>query len=183
MHPIMTRLNQDHARLTRVLDLLQELLDRFHDGVEPDYELMQEMVEYMATYADIVHHPTEDIIFRRVLDKGAGQHDVFDVLIRQHVSLSLVSKRFRKSLEGILNEEVLLREDVEANGRELVATMRAHLQLEETEAFPIALQYLEDEDWAAIEAEAPVAEDPLFGDPDSVRFRALYRSLYEQAHS
>ena len=181
MHPIMTKLAQDHGRLTRVLDLLQGLLDRFHDGVEPDYELMQEMVEYMDTYADIVHHPTEDIIFRRVLEKGAGQHDVFEVLMRQHAGLSLVNKRFRKSLDGILNEEVLLREDVEANGRELVATMRAHLQLEDAEAFPIAEQYLDDDDWAAIEAEVPVAEDPVFGNPDPMRFRALYRCLSEQA--
>jgi len=183
MHAVMNNLAQDHARLTRVLDLLQGLLDRFHDGVEPDFELMQEMVEYIGNYADIVHHPTEDIIFRRVLEKGAGQHDVFDVLMRQHAGLSAVSKRFSKSLEGIINEEVLLREDVEANGRELVATMRAHLQLEDSEAFPIALQYLDDDDWAAIKAEAPVAEDPLFGTPDPVRFRALYRFLYEQAHS
>ncbi len=182
MHPVMTRLAQDHERLERLLALLEGLLDRFHDGAEPDYELMEELIEYMDHYADVVHHPTEDLIFQRALDQGAGHHDVFGVLMRQHAGLSQVAKRFRKSLDGILNEEVLLREDVEANGRELVATLRAHLRTEDTEAFPIALQFLTDADWEAIEAAAPVAEDPVFGNPDPQRFKTLYHHLYEQAH-
>lgn len=183
MPPIMTRLALDHARLTKLLDLLADLLDRFHEGNEPDFELMNEMIEYMQKYADVIHHPTEDLIFRRVLEQGGVQHDVFSVLMRQHSAVTQVSQRFRESLESILKEEVQLREDVEANGRELVATMRAHLALEDAEAFPIALGRLEAEDWEAVAAAAPNAEDPVFGSPDPVRFKALYRYLYEQAHS
>ncbi len=183
MHPIMARLTQDHARLTQVLTMLEGLLDRFHEGVEPDYELMNELLEYMNTYADVVHHPTEDLIYQRVLEKGTERHDVFEILIRQHAGLSQVTKRFRKSIEGILNEEVLLREDVEANGRELVAVNRAHMALEDDEAFPIARETLTNEDWNAIEALAPVADDPVFGNPDPQRFKALYRQLNEQTHN
>lgn len=182
MQPLMTRLAQDHRRLTKLIDLFDELLDRFHEGEEPDYDLMNEMLEYMDSYADIVHHPTEDLIFQRALDRGAGHHEVFEVLMRQHKGLAEISKRFRQALDGILHEEVLLREDVEGHGRELVATMRAHMRLEDEEAFPIALEYLSEADWAALEAIAPMGEDPLFGTPEPVRFRALYRSLSDQAH-
>jgi hemerythrin-like domain-containing protein len=181
MHPVMTRLNEDHVRLARLLDLFEDLLDRFHDGAEPDYELMSEMLEYMDNYSDIVHHPTEDILFQRVLDKGTERRDVFDVLMRQHKVLGQLSKRFRQSLDGILHEEVLLREDVEAHGRELIGTLRAHKRLEDEEAFPIALERLSDEDWAAVEAEAPNLEDPLFVAPDPLRYRSLYARLSAQA--
>lgn len=183
MHQVMTRLAQDHARLTQILNMLEGLLDRFHEGLEPDYELMNELLEYMDNYADIVHHPTEDLIFQRANERDGGQHDVFDVLMRQHAGLSQVTKRFRKSIEGILNEEVLLREDVEANGRELVATNRAHLMLEESDAFPLAMQVLKKKDWKEIAAAAPAAEDPVFGNPDPQRFKALYKQLHEQAHT
>lgn len=183
MQTIMTRLALDHARLTKLLDLLADLLDRFHEGDEPDFELMNEMIEYMQKYADVIHHPTEDLIFRRVLEKGEVQHDVFHVLMRQHAAITQVSQRFRESLESILKEEVQLREDVEANGRELVATMRSHLAMEDAEAFPIARARLTAEDWEAIAATAPNAEDPVFGSPDPVRFKALYHYLYEQTHS
>ena len=182
MTAIMTRLEQDHGRLRRVLDLLEELLDRFHEGQEPDYELMDELLEYMDSYADIVHHPTEDLIFQRLLDKGVEPSEPFTILMRQHAGLSQLAKDFRQSLMGILSEEVLLREDVEAAGRALLGNQRGHLIQEEREAFPLALAHLTESDWAAIEAAAPVVEDPVFGAPDPQRFKALYRQLVEQVH-
>jgi len=181
MNPVMTRLGQDHARLARVLDLLDHLLDRFHEGDEPDYDLICEMLEYMGSYADQIHHPTEDLIFHRALDKGVANRDVFDVLMHQHDLVAQLNKRFHESLDAIIHEGVLLREDVESQGRELVDTLRSHMILEDREAFPIAVERLDDEDWAFVEATAPTADDPLFAAPDPQRFRALYAQLSRQA--
>jgi hemerythrin-like domain-containing protein len=183
MNPVMTRLGLDHARLARLLDLFDGLLDRFHEGREPDYELMCEMLEYMASYADQIHHPTEDLIFHRALDKGVHNRDVFDVLMHQHTLVAQLNKRFRQSLDAIVHEEVLLRQEVEAQGRELVDTLREHMTLEDREAFPIALERLDQADWDAIEATAPNADDPVFGNPDPQRFRALFQHLSEQARA
>ncbi len=181
MNPIMMRLGQDHARLAKLLDLFDALLDRFHEGQEPDFELMCEMLEYMAGYADQIHHPTEDLVFRRAMERGMQRHEVFDVLMRQHEQLTQLNKRFRESLDAIVHEEVLLREEVEAQGRELVGTLREHMTLEDREAFPIALERLDESDWEAVAAVAPSADDPVFGTPDPQRFRALFKYLSEQA--
>lgn len=181
MHSLMQRLGQDHARLTRLLDLLSALLDRFRDGQEPDYDLFCEMLEYMDSYADSIHHPTEDLIFRRALERGAEKRDVFEVLMRQHSVVIQMNKRFRRSLDGIAHEEVLRRDEVEAQGRDLVTTLRAHLELEDAEAFPIAIARLHPADWDEVQAQAPRADDPVFGTPDPQRFRALFKHLSEQA--
>lgn len=181
MNAVMSRLDQDHVRLARLLDLLDDLLDRFHEGSEPDYDLISEMLEYMVSYADGIHHPTEDLIFRRLLDKGQEQRDVFEVLMRQHALLGQINRRFRQSLDGIVHEEVLRRDEVEAQGRELIRTLREHMSLEDREAFPIARQCLEQSDWEAVEAAAPRADDPVFGTPDPQRFRALFHHLAQQA--
>jgi hemerythrin-like domain-containing protein len=61
----MDRLAEDHRRLTRLMALLEGLLDRFCAGDEPDYELMCELMEYMIDYADQVHHPSEDQVLTR----------------------------------------------------------------------------------------------------------------------
>lgn len=183
MHPVMTRLGQDHARLARILNLFDELLDRFHEGSEPDYDLLCEMLEYMASYADQIHHPTEDLIFHRVLAKGVANRDVFDVLMHQHDLVAQLNRRFHESLDAIIHEEVLLRAEVEAQGRELVDTLRSHMTMEDEEAFPIAIEHLDAADWEAVEAEAPSADDPVFTTPDPQRFRALYAELSRQAHS
>lgn len=181
MNPVMTRLGEEHKRLARLLDLFEKLLDQFNQGAEPDYELMDEMLAYMDSYADVVHHPTEDLVFERVLAKPGPKHEAFEILMRQHEAVSKLSRRFRESLEAILNEEVLLRDEVEIQGREMIAALRNHIRLEDSEAFPIALEALSDQDWEEIAEQAPQADDPLFGAADPVRFRNLCRWLCAEA--
>jgi len=181
MPALLERLNQDHKHLALVLDLLEKLLDLFHEGEEPDYELICEMLEYMENYEDQVHHPSEDLIFERMKARGS-HHSVIDVLMKQHSVLGELTRYFRQSLEGIVHEEVLRRDQVEAQGRDLVETLRNHLNLEEGEAFPLAREVLTDADWEELEREASAVADPVFGDRDPARFRALYQYLMRQVH-
>jgi hemerythrin-like domain-containing protein len=177
MNALLDRLAEDHRRLTQLLALLEGMLDRFSDGTEPDYELMCELMEYMVDYADQVHHPSEDLIFERLLAEPGLGHDVLRRLMLQHEALTTLNRRFRDSLEGIVHEEVLPRDEVEQQGRELVATLREHMRLEDQEAFPLAAELLSAADWAALDAAAPTALDPVFGQADPERFRALYAQL------
>jgi hemerythrin-like domain-containing protein len=177
MNALLDRLAEDHRRLTRLLALFEGMLDRFSDGVEPDYELMCELMEYMIDYADQVHHPSEDLIFERLLAHLGHEHDVLRRLMIQHEALMQLNRRFKESLEGIVHEEVLPREEVEQQGRELLATLREHMRLEEEEAFPLARETLSAADWDALNAAAPRVTDPVFGEADPERFRALYTQL------
>ncbi|MEA3276744.1 MAG: hemerythrin domain-containing protein [Pseudomonadota bacterium] len=183
MTRLLDHLNQDHRHLSRLLNLLDKLLDLFHEGTEPDYELMCEMLEYMENYADQVHHPTEDLIFERMRAYGNEHRPILDVLMNQHQVLSEMSKNFHQSLEGIVHEEVLRRDQVEAEGRELVQTLRRHLEMEESEAFPLARQLLSERDWEEIDKAASKVTDPVFGDRDPGRFRTLYQHLLSQTES
>ena len=180
MSQLLERLHEDHRHLARLLDLLDKLLDMFHEGTEPDYELMCEMLEYMEKYADQVHHPSEDLIFDRMRAHGNQHRSVLDVLGKQHEVLGEINKQFRESLEGIVHEEVLRRDQVEAHGRELVQTLRKHLDMEEREAFPLARELLTERDWEEIEQQISKVTDPVFGDRDPGRFKALYQHLMDQ---
>jgi len=180
MPQLLDRLTADHSHLTRLLNLFDALLDRFHDGSETDFELMCEMLEYMESYADKVHEPTEEVIFDRLRARGT-RDPVLDELSRQHLALSEMNKKFRRSLEGIVREEVLLRGEVEAQGRELLDNLRAHLELEEAKAFHLMREQLTDEDWEELLPAVPDSEDPIFGIADRARFRALFQHLEAQA--
>jgi hemerythrin-like domain-containing protein len=182
MNRLLERLDLEHRRLARLLDLLDKLLDGFHEGMEPDYELICEMLEYMESYADQVHHPTEDLIFRRVLERAGADQPVLDILMQQHRTLVELNRRFRQSLEGVVHEEVLRREEVESQGRELVDTLRRHMVLEDSEAFPLVIRHLSPDEWEELAEAAPDANDPIFGTPDPARFRSLYQHLMTQVH-
>jgi hemerythrin-like domain-containing protein len=177
MSHLLDRLVEDHRRLARLLDLLDGLLDQFRDGEEPDYELMCELLEYMIDYADQVHHPSEDLIFERLMASPEHGHDVLRRLMQQHVALGKVNRRFRELVEGIVHEEVLRRDEVEELGRDLVAMLREHMRLEDEEAFPLARAALSEADWAELNGAAPDVQDPVFGHADPERFRAIYARL------
>lgn len=177
MPKLLDKLNLDHKHLSRLLDLMEKQLDGFHEGNEPDFELMCEMLEYVENYADQVHHPTEDLIFHRLLERSDERRDVMETLFEQHQTLSRLSKQFRQSLEGVVHEAVLRRDLVEQQGRELLKLQRQHLDLEEGSIFPLARELLTDDDWERIQEEAPTSIDPVFGEQDQARFRTLYQHL------
>lgn len=177
MNELLTRLGHDHRRLCVLLGLLERLLDEFHDGEEPDYELMCELIEYMKDYADQVHHPSEDLIFERLLEQEGGGHSVLTRLMKQHQALSQLNRRFKESLEGIVHEEVLRRDEVEQQGRDLIEQLREHMRLEDQQAFPLAEASLDDAVWAELLEAAPNAQDPVFGKADPERFGAIVKQL------
>jgi len=182
MSHLLDRLVEDHRRLARLLDLLEGLLDQFRDGEEPDYELMCELLEYMIDYADQVHHPSEDMIFERLMASPEQKHDILRRLMQQHVALGKVNRRFRELLEGIVHEEVIRRDEVEELGRDMVAMLREHMRLEDEEVFPLARGALSEADWAELSGTAPDVEDPVFGHADPERFRAIYARLKRDMH-
>jgi len=183
MHPLLERLNRDHRNLAQVLTLLDRLLDRFHEGAEPDYELMCELLDYMESYADQFHHPTEDLIFRRVIQSSGESPRVFGILMNQHHQIPQMNRRFRSSLDGIVHGDVLLREEVETQGRELVRALWNHMTIEDTDAFPLIQERLSAAEWAEVDRVSPRANDPVFGTPDPARYRSLLAELAAEAET
>ena len=181
MHPLLDRLNRDHRNLARLLTLLDRTLDRFHQGKEPDYELLCELLDYMDGYADQIHHPTEDLIFRRFMETTGESPEVLGILMHQHQEVVQLNRRFRNSLDGVVHGDVLTRQEVEVQGRDLVRTLWNHMTIEDTQAFPLVQERLSTADWDELARVAPSAADPVFGAPDPARFRALFERLAADA--
>jgi hemerythrin-like domain-containing protein len=178
--PLLRRLTLDHKNLARLLDVLERQLDDFHAGREHDLDLLCELVEYVETYEDQVHHPSEDLIFARLKEVTGDKRVAVETLEEQHHLLADMSKQFRNSLEAIMHEGVVLRHEVEAQGRAMVKMLRQHMDLEEGEVFPLADERLDGGDWDALAAAAPNVNDPVFGRPDPARFRSLFQHLSDE---
>lgn len=177
MHPLLQRLHLDHRNLSTLLAVLEKQLDDFHVGEEHDIDLMCELMDYVESYEDQVHHPTEDRIFEKLKAATDDKRVAVETLQEQHQILADMSKAFGASLNAILHEGVVLRHEVEAQGRGMVKMLKQHMTLEDSEVFPLAERTLSDEDWAAISEQAPSINDPVFGNPDPVRFRTLFQHL------
>jgi hemerythrin-like domain-containing protein len=182
MRPLLEKLHKDHVNLARLLDLMSSELDALNAGHEANFDLKIEMLDYIEHYAEQEHHPTEDkinsVAFRK---KSMREHKALqERILKEHNELLGLARNYSKTLEGAMQGEVLLREEVEIRGREFVALQRQHIDLEEQELFPMLESALSEKDWQKLESEISHVEDPLFHRQDYNRFRSLID--YLQAH-
>jgi hemerythrin-like domain-containing protein len=149
------------------------------DGV-PDYPLLAAIVAYVRTYADTVHHPTEDKVFDQLLHKGlipAERHVVF-LNLGKHQEIKEHSRKLHDSIESIANGNVLTNEKLLEDIRQYLLQQRKHMAFEELHLFPLVESRLNHEDWILIDAELMPSSDPLF-DNKLEEFRMLYEYIIE----
>jgi hemerythrin-like domain-containing protein len=183
MNPLLEKLHRDHINLAHLLDLLSAQLDALFAGHESDFDLKIEMLDYIEHYAEQIHHPTEDKIMEAVFKKADLQdyQGVHERILREHDALLGMARRFRETLEGVMQGTVLPRDEVELRGREFIALQRQHIDIEEKELFPLMDGVLSEKEVEKLEQKIPHMDDPVFHRQDYNRFRSLidYLEMHE----
>jgi hemerythrin-like domain-containing protein len=182
MSQLLEKLQHDHINLARLLDLLSMQLDDLFEGDESNFDLKVEMLDYIEHYAEQYHHPTEEKVNKKAFSKASLQsHKALQERVtREHEALMGMARRFRETLEGVMQGEVLRREEVETRGREFIALQRQHIDLEEQELFPLIMDALTEKEWEKLERDIPHMDDPVFHRQDYNRFRSLIDYLETQ---
>ena len=181
MSDYIAKWNREHANYSRLLDLLEAQINLFHEAEQPNYELMLDIMYYLSHYSDEVHHPEEDVAFRRVMEKDNRLKTVVMDLMRQHQVIVESGKGLLQQLDAIVNGTIMTRQGLESLGRTYIFHLRSHMDLEETEVFPVASRILRAEDWIAVDAAIKSRKDPLFGDTVDKRYEALHQQIAREA--
>jgi hemerythrin-like domain-containing protein len=171
----------EHMRFASLLDFIEQQMDAFHAGRDPDFELLRDVVYYLHHYADRYHHPRENVAFARLVARDPWIGLVVGRILQEHRVLENAGATLLKHLEDMLEDAVIPRESVEAVAATYLVYYRHHLAVEEAEILPRAARTLKPEDWAAVAAAVPTASDPLFGDDVAERYRELRRRLKPSA--
>jgi hemerythrin-like domain-containing protein len=174
-------LRAEHVNFAKLLDLLDEQLDRFHKGDLPNYELMLDIMFYMTHYPDLFHHPKEDLAFGKIEERNGSIRAAVEELMKQHALLKESGEQLVADLDGIMNGSIVPRERVEGPGRTYVLNFRGHMEKEETELFPMAAKLLRPDDWSAIDAAIEPLEDPIFGKSAEKRYAAIREQIAMEA--
>lgn len=95
MHTLLIKLEKDHQNLLKILDLLTAQMEAFFAGKESNFDLKLELLDYMTAYADLAHHPVENLIFKLAAGKaGAEKAEQLNKLEAQHEQLSQLTRSF-----------------------------------------------------------------------------------------
>ena len=63
-------LSDEHRYLSLLLETLEEQLNATELTAAADFFLIQDIVHYMHEYTDAVHHPTEDLMFDKLVQRN-----------------------------------------------------------------------------------------------------------------
>lgn len=180
MNKVLERLHRDHVHMAELMKILGGEINALASGLRsPDYVLMKEIMEYMHDYGDCMHHPLEDQIFAKLLESDGGmEHDqVVQVLVNEHESLSRLGSNFLATVDGILNELVVPRSQVEEEGRAYLAMMRQHMDMEESQAYPAAEKHIDSEVWQELYQSAVSLTDKDFSELVAQEYQRLNEHL------
>ena len=181
---VMDELREDHRNMERLLDVLESQMEIFRRGEAPDYEVLARTIEYCLNYPGLYHHPKEDLLYQRLVDKGTPQLQEVGDLEAAHGELTSLTKRMAAAVDSILREGEVERRAVVNVTEAFVRTYRQHIAAEDRAFFPLAERLLDEDDWREIEAAAKRCEaDPLFGDATATveSYRRLRTTLLRWA--
>lgn len=175
-------LQDEHRYMNLLLATLEEQLETSDLAAPEDYFLMQDIVRYLHEYPDEVHHPTEDLLFDKLVRRKPDARKDVTRLRRDHDRLRVNTAELLQSLENAASQHTP--ESAETVGVELneyIRRLRRHMRFEETHLFPSAVQCMAHKDWQAIETRLSTVEDPLFGRAVASDFRPLYEYFANRA--
>lgn len=178
--PVLASLAAEHRRLAVMLELIETEIGAFEAGGRPDYDLVQDILRYLLTYPDLVHHPKEDAVLRRLKEVAPDAAEPVGDLEAEHARLGTMLRRFHAAMHNVLVDQTLPRDWFAGLARDFVEFQRRHMQMEEVVFFPAARAHLGPDDWIAIEAEEPPAPDPLARCVDFSDTATLKACLEEQ---
>ncbi len=180
MNDLVAIWRAEHDNFSRLLDLLEKQVAAFHKGEQPDYDLMRDIVFYLRHYADQIHHPQENVVFARLLERDPAMKPQVDRLMQEHRVIGAAGEALLKHLEAVVGEALEPRSVVETAAATYLVYYRQHLAAEDKDVVPRAAELLTRQDWAAVAA-VPARPDPLFGGDPEARFRNLRRQIALEA--
>ena len=179
MAEIIKELRRDHVNMARLLGILERQVAVFERGERPDWEMISAVVVYFSDYPDLCHHPKEDLIAARMLERDRRRAQAIEGLAAKHEELAALLRRFDEVVRRVLSEAELPRDYFVRAAGEFIDSQRRHIEGEEASFFPLAEKMLSDADLTALKSELPEIRDPLFGEDVEERFETLLQNILD----
>jgi len=154
---------EDHKALSDVIEALEVRLPEISRRDPETLDLLANLIDYIAEYPDQVHHPREDRIIERLIDKGLtpSERIIVELTVTQHAELGAATARMAVDIDAVLAKAQDAGPQLEHDTRIYLAMQKEHMRREEQQLFPVALRLFTATDWAEIEASETAVPDPL----------------------
>ena len=181
INPIIEKLRREHAGMRKIIIVIRSQLDLIERHAQPALILLTNALYYMRKFPSVVHHPKEELIFEKLLARGAPVQKEVEQLHAQHEEIYALEDNLIELALALQKGDPKAQAQLLEFGRHYLAVQALHVETEERILFPSALQNLKAYDWKDVRKKAVSIDDPLFGSNPSERYRYLYDYLLREA--
>jgi len=170
-------IHAEHRALGAVVQAFHHVLDSIHSGAkQPDFVLLNALIEYITEVPDKLHHPKEDeVLFVKILEVVPEAAALIAKLQDDHVKGEQSTRHLREALRAYQAAGATGFPEFESVALRYIDSTWKHISLEEKALLPMAVQRLAPEDWAGIDAAFEANKDPWSG--PTGEFRALFTKI------
>jgi hemerythrin-like domain-containing protein len=173
----------EHRSLAAVLHgMLYVVREIRFGGAEPNFELLDAMVDYIDTFSERFHHPKEDAyLFKLLRSRYPSAEPLLDQLVLEHQAGADKLRALRRMLQRYRETGIGAMPEFAARVAEFAAFHWDHMRLEEDKALPLATAHLTSRDWEVIDAAFLGHTDPLLGAERGAEYQQLFRRIVDLA--
>jgi hemerythrin-like domain-containing protein len=177
MPAILDHLQIDHRNMRQLLRILEEEIEAYNSRGSGDFDLMKQILEYTLHYPNLIHHPREEMLFRRLVERDPASKGLVGDLTKDHEELARLTHRFAAALHNVAHDVELPRALFIKVADEYITRSREHMDSEEHDFFPRLVAVFRDEDWEDFNGPATRGHDPLFGTSIETHYKALHQRI------
>lgn len=181
MPAILDHLQLDHRNMRQLLRILEEEIAAYNAGKPGDFDLMKQILEYTLHYPNLIHHPREEMLFRRLLERDPASEGLVGDLTNEHEELARLTHRFAAALHNVSHDVEVPRALFTKVAEDYLTRSREHMETEEQKFFPRLMVVFGDEDWADFNGLATRGYDPLFGTSIEAHYKRLHQRILNTA--
>lgn len=176
MPAALDQLRADHRNMRQLLEVVEEELAQYRNGGIPDFDVLTGIVDYILNYPTLMHHPAEDLVFRRLIALDPMARFELSELLAQHAELEAATRLVAASIRNVAANAEIPRPWFENQANYCIGNQREHMDREDREFFDRAEETLRSPDWAEVERLMATTPDPLFG----AKLRNEYLDLHNR---
>ena len=180
---VLEELRVDHRNLSVLINMLDAEADRLKALEDPDYELLRDIMVYMTSYPDVVHHRKEDWVYARMVAVRPAMERDLRRIGREHAELAKLGTKLLNDVEAIESGTVMRRFDVVEDTRQYVNRQRDHMRWEDEKLFPLIDSLKEELDLGEAAPRVGTMPDPVFGAKVESDFRNLFDAIEREQAS
>ena len=143
-------LHDEHVQLQRLLDLLESCLRADLKGGAG--RQASSLMDCLVRFPEQFHHPVEDLLFERMLAHDESLAPLLHELNADHEKLARLGEDLARLLVRVSDADEERLASIRSLGMDYIDTLRTHMEIEETDMFPLADGLLQIDDWEFVEA-------------------------------